>query len=179
MDWGSTRLEIVPIGTGEGLERSFAVGKRDGETGYQVIRTTWRVLFVAREIDQIAAITSRRGATLSATLSQMYSGEELGHANADAERRVIIPRHSYRAALTMGVRPGRGAVLLDDADGGLPQRVFWMPATDPDIPAAPPRRHRPSAGRSRRSLGPPPMKTRHPRSWMSGRVPAGPSSARG
>jgi len=46
--------------------------------------------------------------------------------------------HRYRMTMIVGVQPGRGAVLLNDADGGTPQRFLWMPTTDPDAPDNPP-----------------------------------------
>lgn len=39
------------------------------------------------------------------------------------------------ALFDRGVQPGRGSGLLDDADGGTPQRFVWLPTTDPDSPA--------------------------------------------
>jgi hypothetical protein len=134
VDWGDQDLHLVMIGTGEGLERTFGVGVKDKMLGYGVQRTQWRAVFVAHEVDQLAALMARKGATLSPTLRQVYSGEDLGHGNADPERRVVIPRHQYRAVAIIGVQPGRGETLLGDADGGLPQRFLWLPTTDPDIP---------------------------------------------
>jgi hypothetical protein len=134
VDWDNRDLDLIPIGTGEGLERTFGIGQKDKLNGYAVTRTRWRALFVVREVDHLAALMARKGATLSPTLRQVYSGEELGHANADPERRVVIGRHQYRACAIVGVQPGRGEALLADADGGLPQRFLWLPTTDPDIP---------------------------------------------
>jgi hypothetical protein len=134
VDWADRGLDVIPLGTGEGLERTFGTGVKDKALGYDVKRTRWRALFIAREVDQVAALMARKGATLSPTLRQVYSGEELGHANADPERRVVIGRHEYRACAIVGVQPGRGEALLGDADGGLPQRFLWLPTTDPGIP---------------------------------------------
>lgn len=58
-----------------------------------------------------------------------------GRAAGGAERRLIpIPAHSYRMALLLGVQPRRAGALLDDADGGTPQRFLWLPTTDPLAP---------------------------------------------
>jgi hypothetical protein len=138
VNWNGRGLHQVMIGTGEGLERTFGNGVKDKELGYRVNRTQWRALFVCHEVDQLAALMARRGATLSPTLRQVYSGEDLGHGNADPERRIIISRHEYRAVAIVGVQPGRGEALLGDADGGLPQRFVWLPTTDPDIPEVAP-----------------------------------------
>jgi hypothetical protein len=127
-------VPIVPVGSGEGIAATFAASRRLKGGDIEVVRLRWSALLVAREIDQLAALADRKGATLSATLRQVWSGEEIGFGNASPDRRLILPRHSYRAALTVGVQPGHGEALLGDADGGLPQRVWWVPATDPDVP---------------------------------------------
>jgi hypothetical protein len=127
-------VPIVPLGSGEGVAATFAASRRAKGGDIEVVRLRWSALLVAREIDQLAALADRKGATLSATLRSVWSGEEIGFGNASPDRRLILPRHSYRAALTVGVQPGHGEALLGDADGGLPQRVWWIPATDPDVP---------------------------------------------
>jgi hypothetical protein len=134
VDWAGVEVDIVMLGTGEGVVHTFGAGRKDKQLGYEVIRTRWRALLVVREIDHLGALMARQGATVSPVLRQVYSGEELGFGNAEAERRVIIPRHEYRGCVTVGVQPGRGETLLADADGGLPQRFCWLPTTDPDIP---------------------------------------------
>lgn len=62
-------------------------------------------------------------------LLKAFMGEELGFANADAERRVILPMHSYRLCLSAGVQPANGGVLIDDQAqrDGVPQRFIWTP----------------------------------------------------
>lgn len=56
-------------------------------------------------------------------------GEELGFANADKDRRVILPMHTYRLCLSAGVQPDNGAVLLNEQSqrDGVPQRFLWSP----------------------------------------------------
>src|SRR3712207_3218265 len=34
----------------------------------------------------------------------------------------------------LGVQPSKAGPLLEDADGGTPQRFLWVPVTDPDMP---------------------------------------------
>jgi len=36
--------------------------------------------------------------------------------------------------LVAGIQPLRAGCLLNDSDGGTPQRFLWMPATDPEAP---------------------------------------------
>ncbi|MCF3940917.1 hypothetical protein [Gordonia tangerina] len=116
----------LPIGSGEGLARTFAANSE----GEQEVRAA---IFSASEVDSIAAISSRTGATLPAVLRQLYSGEALGSANAQKHTRVIVPAHSYRAMVVVGVQPEAAAPLLGDTKGTA-QRVFWAPVDDPDAP---------------------------------------------
>ncbi|MGW4120752.1 hypothetical protein [Nocardia sp. NPDC004711] len=130
--------ESFPIGTGQGLRAAYmrAPDKDEVEqypTGVQV-RTC--CMFTAPEIDSLTALGQTPGSVLMPELRKLYSGEELGQGNATREARVIVPEHSYRAVLIAGVQPGRGRALLDDSDGGTPQRFLWVPVTDrgaPDI----------------------------------------------
>ena len=135
--WPSTpdAPTVVPLGTGEGIPATYAVSQRDKDTGdYDLTWLRWSAMFVAREVDKFAALAARKGGTLVGTLREAWSGEDIGFGNASADRRLILPAHSYRAVMTIGVQPGRAGALLDDEDGGTPQRIWWVPAADPDIP---------------------------------------------
>lgn len=127
-------VEIVPLGSGEGINRTFRpVGTKPNEPN-----PTTAAIFSAPEIDTVAAITSRQGSTLSAELRKVYSGEQLGFANAGKDTRTTVAAGSYRACLTIGVQPLRSHALLGASDGGLPQRFVWLPTSDPDAPDQPP-----------------------------------------
>ena len=126
-------IEIVPLGTGEGIARTFCpIGTKPGEPN-----PLTTAIFDAPEIDTFAAIATRQGSTLSAELRKVYSGEQLGFGNAGKDTRNVVPAGSYRACLTVGVQPLRSHTLLGAADGGLPQRFAWMPTSDPDAPDEP------------------------------------------
>ena len=43
-----------------------------------------------------------------------------------------------RFGLSVGIQPDRAGWLLDEADGGTPQRFLWLPVTDKNITATPP-----------------------------------------
>ncbi|OBC10356.1 hypothetical protein A5788_06570 [Gordonia sp. 852002-50816_SCH5313054-c] len=116
----------LPIGSGEGLARTFAADA-DGK------RETNRAMFTASEVDGLAALGSRQGATIMSALRQLYSGESIGGANAQKHTRLIVPAHSYRAVLSVGVQPERAAPLLSDL-AGTAQRFLWLPVADPDAP---------------------------------------------
>ncbi|OBB42704.1 hypothetical protein A5752_06215 [Mycobacterium sp. 852002-51961_SCH5331710] len=128
------RIEQVPIGTGEGVARTFRpIGTKPDDPN-----PVTNVIFTCPEIDTWAALAARSGATLSAETRKLYSGEQLGFGNAGKDTRVIVEAHSYRACLIAGVQPLRSQTLLGAADGGLPQRFVWLPVTDPDAPDDPP-----------------------------------------
>ncbi|WP_278313739.1 bifunctional DNA primase/polymerase [Lolliginicoccus levis] len=129
---------IAPPGTGEGLVKQFAYKQKQNGL-YLQVNVREAVLLKADEIDTLAALFSRSGATLLPELRKAWMGELLGFGYATPEKAVSLQGHRYRLAMTVGVQPGRSRVLFDDADGGTPQRFLWMPVEDPSAPdAAPP-----------------------------------------
>lgn len=134
------------LGSGEGIARTYGHRERvpddNGRKGGSVIvRDHWALLFSVAEVDTLTALGARQGATLLPQVRSAYMGEPLGFAYSDPQKAITIPVHEYRLCLVLGVQPGRAAGLLDDADGGTPQRFLWVPATDPagptEIPTAP------------------------------------------
>jgi hypothetical protein len=91
-------------------------------------------LFIANEIDTLAALFVRKGQTLEPELRKLYMGERLGFANASKDTRTKVDALSYRAGLIVGVQPLRAGVLVNSVDGGTPQRFLWAPTRDPDMP---------------------------------------------
>ncbi|WP_040510479.1 hypothetical protein [Gordonia soli] len=127
------RQPMLPIGTGEGINRTYAKAGTDPVTGRYRVEFHERVgLFGVRDIATLSSLTARSGTTLVPELLKASMGEELGFANADKERRVILPMHSYRLCLSAGVQPDNGAILLNDqaTTDGLPQRFLWAPVRD-------------------------------------------------
>ena len=116
----------LPIGSGEGLARTFAAN----DEGHQEIRAA---VFTASEIDGLAALGARSGATVMSVLRQAISGESIGSANAQKHTRVIVPAHGYRAVFTIGAQPERCGPLIGDT-AGTAQRMWWVPTADPDAP---------------------------------------------
>lgn len=90
-------------------------------------------LFVAAEIDTLAALFGRKGSTLEAELRKLYMGDNLGFANANANTRTKVEALSYRAGLIVGVQPLRAGVLLN-GDGGTAQRFLWVSTRDVEMP---------------------------------------------
>lgn len=118
------------IGSGEGLARTF----RPHGTDEDEPNPEKAALFSVPEVDTLAALGTRQGSTLLSQVRSLYSGERLGFANAGKDTRITVESHSYRAALVVGVQPAKAGYLLDDADGGTPQRFVWLPTTDPGAP---------------------------------------------
>jgi hypothetical protein len=117
------------VGSGEGIGHLYAHRERG-----EVIRDRSAVLFTVPEVDNLIALASRQGATLLPQLRSAWSGERLGFSYADPKKALPLEKHTYRMGLVLGVQPGRAAPLLEDADGGTPQRFLWLPTSDPDAP---------------------------------------------
>jgi hypothetical protein len=130
------------VGSGEGLVKVFArKEKRKGpgdEDGYVQVQNREAAMFDVSEVDTIASQNGRVGSNLKPTLRSAWSGEHLGFAYADPTKEVGLPAHSYRLCLMVGVQPKRAGELLNDSDGGTPQRFVWLPTEDPSIPDDPP-----------------------------------------
>ncbi|NNG20514.1 hypothetical protein HJ590_13245 [Naumannella sp. ID2617S] len=127
-------IYTATVGSGEGIAHQYAKRVRGG--AQETIRQS--VVFSVPEIDTLGGLNARQGSTLMPQLRSAFSGETLGFGYADAQKRLIIDRHTYRLGLIVGVQPGRAHTLLNDADGGTPQRFIWLPATDPTINPNPP-----------------------------------------
>lgn len=126
-----------PIGTGEGVVKSYVHYEVDEDTGKgQIVQHETSAIFEASEIDKVAAISGRKGSTLMPLLRDAWTGKTLGFGNSENERRLRVEEQAYRIGLIVGVQPGRGRALLNDDEiaGGTPQRFVWLPATDPDAP---------------------------------------------
>jgi hypothetical protein len=124
---------MVNLGSGEGIIHAFRKRTKDGDEW-----NTHAVVFNVQEIDLLTATATRSGATILPVLRSMWSGEQLGFQNADPTRRIQVPPHEYRASLLVGIQPLRAGSLLDDADGGTPQRFLFVPTDDPGAPDQPP-----------------------------------------
>lgn len=132
----NTDIYTAPVGSGEGIAHQYAHRDRNG-----IVRDRDSVLFEISEVDTLTALGNRQGSTLLSQLRSAFSGERLGFGYADATRRIPIERHTYRLGMTIGIQPEKAAQVIYDSDGGTPQRLIWLPATDPDInpePAAAP-----------------------------------------
>lgn len=123
-------LDELPLGSGEGVARTYRPAGTDDEEPNP--RT--RALFSVPEVDTLAALGARQGATLLPELRKLYMGEQLGFNNASKATRSVLAAHSYRASMLAGVQPAKAGPLLHDADGGTPQRFVFLRVDDPDAP---------------------------------------------
>jgi hypothetical protein len=133
----------MPVGTGEGIAEAYygavedsvidpKTGKDKTVTKRKVVRHN--VLFYVDEGQAMAQLSKRSGSTLLQTLRSAFSGSTLGAMNASEERRRIVPGADYSMGLVMGLQEPLAADLLDDADGGTPQRCLWFRASDETVP---------------------------------------------
>lgn len=123
------------LGTGHGIAHAYGHYDKATKT---VMRDADSVLFSIQEVDHLTGHSGMTGSTVLSEIRKFLMGEKLGSFYVDKEKRVEIGKHSYRGALVVGVQPGRAGVLLNDIDGGTPQRFLWLPVTDPDVPDIPP-----------------------------------------
>lgn len=121
--------DVMNIGSGEGISHMY--GKKFEKS---VARVRYNVLMNIPEIDTLDGINGRKGSTILPEVRKAWMGESLGFQYADEKKRIPIDRHSYRMSLIAGIQPERADVLLNDVDGGTPQRFVWLPGYDPTIP---------------------------------------------
>lgn len=127
--------DTFPVGSGEGIAALFLQPDPDAPKGRAGMVRNDRIgaLMTADEVDTLAALGSRSGATLGSVLRTAWSGGQLGQTNGDPTRSRSVARDSYRLGLIVGVQPTRAAVLIDDGGAGTPQRFLWCPAADPTL----------------------------------------------
>jgi hypothetical protein len=127
-------LPHVPIlgpGSGEGIGHLFFGWDKKAK---ELMQHTTAVILSAAEVDTLSALKGRQASTLFPELRKAWMGEPLGFAYVDREKRLTVPRHSYRLCLSVGIQPSNAAPILEDHTAGTPQRFSWFPADDPDAP---------------------------------------------
>ena len=137
-DWITVAPNYIPRkpGTTEGLRKCYAKKQMvdvNGKKELVQIGKQWSVLAIVPEVDSLIAAKGR-SASLMSELRQAWSGEDLAEDFADETKTIVLRGNRYRFAMILGVQPGRAKPLFDDADGGTPQRLIWLPTIDPDIP---------------------------------------------
>jgi hypothetical protein len=123
---GFKYVEEIP-GSGEGIVDIYAGWDVEKKAFAQ---HTKNALLNIDEIDNLAATGNRSGSTLIPVLRSAFSGEKLGwHYKKNPTQ---LNPHSYRMCLQVSAQPLRSDWLLDDVDGGLPQRFVFVSCNDPD-----------------------------------------------
>ena len=123
-----------PIGSGEGLVENL-LGYVDGERK-QVIHNAHATVDEGQVMGDIA---KRAGSILMPTMRSIFSGGQIGQANASKDTRRIAEAGSYAYGVTLLLQPAFACTLLDGADGGDPQRYLFASAWDSDAPDVPPK----------------------------------------
>jgi hypothetical protein len=143
-------VERKTPGSGEGVVRLYVTKGDDGPEQH-----TEAVLLDVDEIDTLGSLNKRSGSTQSPILRTGWSGGRMGFDGyADANKALAVPAGKYRLGLVAGVQPGRASVLLDESDGGTPQRFLWASVLDPHAPDTAPEHPGPMPLRMRQALAP-------------------------
>ncbi len=141
---GSTPLLVdgindhLPPGSGQGLidvmfdmvDETNAAGKT-----VKVKRQVRNNAFF--QLDEGEAMTSLAGQSSSIvleTIRTIWSGHTVGQYNVEIERRRVLPGGTYTYGIIGGIQPTKAGVILDDDEGGTPQRFLWFPSVDPELP---------------------------------------------
>ncbi|OLM17918.1 MULTISPECIES: bifunctional DNA primase/polymerase [unclassified Pseudonocardia] len=125
-------------GSGEGLLQAYMVfrkeDKRENLPAGNVQR--WHnVRFASDEGEAVVKLMfERSGSTLAANLRSMWSGKNVGQANAGLEKNRFLKAGSYSIGLSLVFQPETVAGLFEDGAAGTPQRFVFASAADPNIP---------------------------------------------
>jgi hypothetical protein len=144
------QIPIHELGTGQGVTSGYT--RAPGPKEPEPVQFNDTVLWLSDEIGSLTAHTGMKGSNLLPILKQAYSGSQLGARYAGRDNRRAVLAHRYRAAFLVGVQPAYAAVILNDLEGGFPQRWIWLPTHDPNVPDEPPERPPPWAWRGSQRL---------------------------
>lgn len=135
---GSHVADQLPLGSGEGLvEALFEMADDPANPGGKKVKAQVRhnAFVYVDEGQLIGDFAKRTGTSLMPTLRSIWSGQTTGQQNASLERRRVLPGGTYVYGVYVGLQESNASALLDDRNGGTPQRFGWARATDPMIPA--------------------------------------------
>lgn len=118
-------------GSGEGIIATYAPKTSWDEKSKQKTFEpgAQSVLWEESEVQNLAALKARQGATLGPMLTKLFTAELLSVTNKDGG--ISVESDSYRACLVLGTQPGRADALLKESDQGFPQRFIWVDTVDP------------------------------------------------
>lgn len=123
------------LGSGEGLVEAYMelVEETDGGGKTKKVKRQIKhgALFTLDEGQALTEMGSRKGSTILPVLRTAWSGGDPGQANATVETRRTLRPQSYAVGLVSLWQDKAANLLLDDVDGGTPQRFVWLPTGDP------------------------------------------------
>jgi len=126
------RMGVAPLGSGEGLVRSFYDQITDPDGGPKApkvwVQGRRGLLLRVDEAELLKALGARTGSTVTSLLRQGWSGETLGFAYVGESGQFRLPAWTYRLALLVALQPEVARFAFDDAAGGTPQRWTWVDA---------------------------------------------------
>jgi hypothetical protein len=130
----------LPPGSGEGfVDAMFEL--EDVETGGTTknglaatkkmnVQRHYNAFFVMDEGEAFAKLAGKSGSTLRETVRLTWSGKVAGQTNTKSgERLRLLPAGNYTYGLVIILTPGKAATIIDDDEGGTPQRFLWAPST--------------------------------------------------
>lgn len=138
----NAEMDNVPPGSGEGLPELLmgTVEEPDPVTNKSrpVRKQVHHNCFVYVDEGEVLARHTNRssGSSIIPTLKSLFTSGPLGQANANSDRKRIIPGGSYVFGILLGIQPEKAGPIFDDAAGGLPQRFLW--AATGGVPIPPP-----------------------------------------
>ncbi|MFA5711725.1 bifunctional DNA primase/polymerase [Mycolicibacterium sp.] len=133
-------VQMVPVGTGEGILKLFPRAEGDGDSDEYTpegevrianvgdTRSCESVLLSSDEIDVFVAEMGRQGTKASGLYRQMWMGGDVGNITSDRERHSMVAAHTYRFGIRLGAQPDAVTPLFNETDRGTPQRFLWLGA---------------------------------------------------
>ncbi|MBU8824399.1 hypothetical protein [Mycolicibacterium goodii] len=119
-------ITIVQGGSGEALAEMFTDRKDKRRLDAAIV--------TMNEIDALTGLAARQGSIYLPELKSAWFGEPLGQNNASKASSRHVAEHDYRLCLIVGAQYGHAQVIFGDVSGGSPQRFFWWPGSDPNMP---------------------------------------------
>lgn len=127
------------IGSGEGIGAKFVervkIDPEDKKEKPVLAMTNYLALATVSESDTMEKLAERAGNTLLPEVRKAAMGQRLGFDNADPSRNYPVEPGTYRYVAIVAAQPTKIGWLINDNEGGTPQRFLWAFAGDPDAPA--------------------------------------------
>ena len=122
------------LGSGEGLVEAFMdlVEETDSAGKKRKVKRQVKhgVLFDLDEGQLLSELGARKGSTIMPILRTAWSGHDPGQANASIETRRSLQSGSYVVGLVSLWQTKAAIALINDSDGGTPQRFVWFDVSD-------------------------------------------------